>query len=67
LVLSTVSSDASGAIFLHSYIESFSFLAGVPFILVAVLLGGIAGNTNKWLDFHGLELVASGFIVILRT
>jgi hypothetical protein len=32
-----------------------------------VLLGGVAGNTNRQLGFHGLEVTASDFIAILRT
>jgi hypothetical protein len=31
-----------------------------------MLLGGVAGHTNKQLGFHGLEATASDFIAILR-
>ena len=63
----TASSDGPCVVSSHSFLESFFFLSGVPFVLVVVLLGGVAGNTNRQLDFQGLEVSASGLIAILHT
>ena len=37
------------------------------FVLIVVLLGGVAGNTSKRLGFLGLKVIALGFIAILHT